>query len=56
MFTTSKQKTYSSLPYFKKSQEGTVTPEVSVIPSKWELYVRKSWKALEGKKTNSDFC
>lgn len=48
MFTTSKQKTYSSLPYFKKSQEGTVTPEVSVIPSKWEIICEKELESFRG--------
>lgn len=34
-----------------------VTPEVSVIPQKWEIINEsESRKALERKKTNSEFC
>lgn len=51
-FTTGRQRTFSSLPYFKEpQQEGKVTPEVSGFPKEWEI-VSES----ERKKTNSEFC
>lgn len=59
-FTTGKQRTFSSLHYFKEPQrEGTVAPEVSGFPKEWAIINESERrKALERKKTNSNsaFC